>query len=73
MKTVTLDTDNDDDIAVVMQTRAKQGYGRDKSYKVTGDEELALAWAWCDHVGDLVTHGQLRHYARGGVRLPGAR
>ena len=73
MKTVTLDSDNDDDIAVVMQTRARQGYGSDKSYKVTGDEELSMAWAWCDHVVDMVTQGQLRQYVRSGVRVPGAR
>ena len=73
MKTVTLDSDNDDDIAVVMQTRAKLGYGSDRSYKVTDDEELAMAWSWCDHVTDMVTSGQLRQHVRPGVRVPGAR
>ena len=66
MRTVTLDTDSDDDIAVVMQRRAGAGHGGDQSYQVTDDEELRLAWSWCSHVTDLVTSGHMR------VGIPGS-
>ena len=68
MKNITLDTDTDTDIAVVMQNRARRGYGRAANMRDVGleisDEELRLCWLWSQHSAELHQAGRLRSYVR---------
>jgi len=78
MKNITLDTDCDKDIAVVMQERARRGYGSSANMRDVGEnsegEELRLCWVWCQHSADLLQSGKLRSHVRSGeVRSPGVR
>lgn len=78
MKNITLDTESDTDIAVVMQERAKRGYGSAVNMKEVGttvsEEELRLSWVWCQHSSDLLQSGKLRSHVRSGqCKVPGVR
>ena len=78
MRNITLDTDSDTDIAVVMQERARRGYGSAASMRDVGtgseEEELRLSWVWCHHSADLLQSGKLRSHVRSGQsKSPGVR
>jgi len=64
-----------DDIAVVMEERAKDGYAGYGTLADVGSkakcDELAMTWSWLHHASELVEQGQVR--LAKGLKIPGVR